>query len=201
LQGAVTWAFTFPGQPWFYGYRSLATHGVDKPVINIFRMLGMMERQRIAAESSGDLGIDALLKDSAQARPDIRAIATRNGSTIGILVWNYDDNSGSEPPAKVNLRISGLPENAGRVLITHYRIDNDHSNSCTLWKAMGSSQNPSADQIAKFKAAGQLQLLASPRWFTTRSGQVDLSFDLPRQAVSLVRIEWPSNVDWQADHK
>ncbi|HZT71069.1 MAG TPA: beta-xylosidase [Terriglobia bacterium] len=201
LQGAVTWAFTFPGQPWFYGYRSLATHGVDKPVMNIFRMLGLMERQRIAAESSGDSGIDALLKDSARARPDIRAIATRNGSTIGILVWNYGDNSDSVPPAKVNLRISGLPEDAGRVLITHYRIDNDHSNSCTLWKAMGSPQNPSADQIAKFKAAGQLQLLTSPRWFTARSGQVDLSFDLPRQAVSLVRVEWPSGVAWQAGHK
>src|SRR5207302_7568672 len=33
LIGAVTWAFEFENQPWFYGYRDLATNGVDKPVL------------------------------------------------------------------------------------------------------------------------------------------------------------------------
>ncbi len=42
LQGAVTWAFTFPGQPYFAGFRSLATHGIDKPLMNFFRMLGLL---------------------------------------------------------------------------------------------------------------------------------------------------------------
>jgi xylan 1,4-beta-xylosidase len=77
LQGAVTWAFAFPGQPWFYGYRSLATHEVDKPVMNAFRMFGLMERQRIVAESSGALGLELLLENSARERSDIRAIAAR----------------------------------------------------------------------------------------------------------------------------
>ncbi len=43
LLGAVTWAFEFEDQPWFRGFRDLATNGVDKPVLNVFRMFGMMQ--------------------------------------------------------------------------------------------------------------------------------------------------------------
>ena len=43
--GAVSWAFEFENQPWFYGFRDLATNGVDKPVLNVFRMFGMMTGQ------------------------------------------------------------------------------------------------------------------------------------------------------------
>ncbi len=41
--GAVSWSFEFENQPWFYGFRDLATNGVDKPVLNVFRMFGMMK--------------------------------------------------------------------------------------------------------------------------------------------------------------
>ena len=47
LLGAVTWAFEFENQPWFYGFRDLATNGVDKPVLNVFRMFGMMKGKRV----------------------------------------------------------------------------------------------------------------------------------------------------------
>ena len=57
LQGILTWAFEFEDQPYFAGFRDLATNGVDKPVLNLFRMLGMMGNQRIAAVSGAvDVG-------------------------------------------------------------------------------------------------------------------------------------------------
>ncbi|MEO8078026.1 MAG: beta-xylosidase, partial [Acidobacteriota bacterium] len=34
LRGSVTWAFEFEGQPYFAGFRDLATNGIDKPVLN-----------------------------------------------------------------------------------------------------------------------------------------------------------------------
>ena len=37
---SVTWAFEFEDQPYFAGFRDLATNGIDKPVLNVFRMLG-----------------------------------------------------------------------------------------------------------------------------------------------------------------
>jgi xylan 1,4-beta-xylosidase len=42
FKGAVSWSFEFENQPWFFGFRDLATNGVDKPVLNIFRMFGKM---------------------------------------------------------------------------------------------------------------------------------------------------------------
>jgi len=31
LMGVVTWSFEFEAQPYFEGYRELATNGIDKP--------------------------------------------------------------------------------------------------------------------------------------------------------------------------
>ncbi len=45
LQGILTWAFEFEGQPYFHGYRTLATNGIDKPVLNVFRNDGLNARR------------------------------------------------------------------------------------------------------------------------------------------------------------
>ena len=76
------------------------------------------------------------------------------------------------------------------MLVRHYRIDRDHSNAYTVWKEMGSPQNPTPEQYARLEAAGQLQLLTSPEWIGAKDGQVELSATLPRQAVSLIQVSW-----------
>jgi xylan 1,4-beta-xylosidase len=190
LQGYVTWAFTFPGYPYFYGYRSLATHGIDKPVLNAFRMFGMLQEQRVEATSSGRLSLDALLENSARSRPDIGVIATRGGHSASILVWNYDDNAAVAPPAKIDIEVAGLPGRATQVLTAQYRIDDEHSDSYAVWKAMGSPQHPTPEQTERLKSAGQLQLLSSPAWQQARTGTMGLSLTLPRQGLSLIRLRW-----------
>lgn len=52
IEGSVMWAFLFEGQPYFEGFRDLATNGIDKPVLNAFRMLGMLGGQWLEATSS-----------------------------------------------------------------------------------------------------------------------------------------------------
>ena len=42
LEGALTWAFTFEDQPWFAGFRQIATNGVPMAVFNVFRMYSLM---------------------------------------------------------------------------------------------------------------------------------------------------------------
>ncbi|HEX2853889.1 MAG TPA: beta-xylosidase [Opitutaceae bacterium] len=42
FEGALTWAFEFEDQPYFAGFRALATNGVDLPVLNVFRMFSKM---------------------------------------------------------------------------------------------------------------------------------------------------------------
>lgn len=190
LQGSVTWAFTFPGQPYFYGYRSLSTHGIDKPILNAFRMFGMLQGERVVTESSGEIALDDLLKNSARATPDVRAIATRGKSGVRILLWNYDDDALNAAPAAVHLSIIDLPRAATRIRVTHYRIDQEHSDAFTSWKAMGSPQSPTAAQLTKLKAAGQLQLLTTPEWVSAHGRKAELSFSLPREGVSLIHIDW-----------
>ena len=38
---------------YFAGFRSLATNGIDKPVLNVFRMFSMMSGDRLPATSDG----------------------------------------------------------------------------------------------------------------------------------------------------
>jgi xylan 1,4-beta-xylosidase len=86
--------------------------------------------------------------------------------------------------------IAGIPSGIKKVLLEHYRIDDTHSNSYTVWKAMGSVQTPTPEQYARLKEAGQLELLSSPQWLDVGNGKVTIGTDLPRQATSLMRIKW-----------
>jgi xylan 1,4-beta-xylosidase len=190
MEGMLTWAFEFEDQPYFDGLRTLATNGIDKPVLNVFRMLGMMRGDRVKVESSGAVDVDTIVETGVRQKPDIDALATRSDRDIAILAWNYHDDDVPGPPAPVRIGLSGIPAAAERVLLAHYRIDQDHSNAYTVWKQMGSPQNPTAEQYAKLEAAGQLQLLDSPQWIVPQGGRIDVTFVLPRQGVSLIRLTW-----------
>jgi xylan 1,4-beta-xylosidase len=76
------------------------------------------------------------------------------------------------------------------VLLQHYRIDETHSNSYTVWKKMGSPQPPTPEQYTQLRAAGQLQLLDSPEWLDVSDGKVTIATPLPRQATSLMHLKW-----------
>jgi xylan 1,4-beta-xylosidase len=190
LQGTVTWAFTFPGQPVFAGFRALTTDGIDLPVLDLFRMLGLMQGERVASTSSGALALDDILRRSVRARPDVNAIAARDANALAVLVWNYDDKSAPGASAEVKLTVNELPEAVRHALLEHYRIDRDHSNSYMEWRETGSPRHPSPAQHAVLKAAGQLQLFEPPRWLAIKRGAVSLSFTEPAQSVSLLRLTW-----------
>ena len=175
IEGMLTWAFEFEDQPYFDGFRTLATNGIDKPVLNLFRMAGLMRGDRVATESGG---------------PDVDALAVRSDRGISVLAWNYHDEDVPAPDADVRLEIAGVPGGVTRVLLRHYRIDEVHSNAWSAWKAMGSPQHPTAAQYAQLEAAGQLQLADSPRFVEVRGGAANPEFALPRQGVSLIELSW-----------
>ena len=190
LIGAVTWAFEFENQPWFRGFRDLATNGVDKPVLNVFRMFGQMEGNRVPVISSSVHNFISVRDSSVRkSDPDINGIAAANNRSASVMVWNYHDkNDLNVPAAPVTVSVKSIPSQM--VLLTHYRIDQEHSNSFTAWQKMGSPQSPTPAQIAELERAGQLQLLGSPEWIKTNNGEALIQFDLPRQGVSLVRLSW-----------
>jgi xylan 1,4-beta-xylosidase len=190
IEGMLTWAFEFEDQPWFDGFRSLATNGVDKPVLNVFRMAGLMRGDRVKVESSSAVSLETILKEGVRGKPDVNALATRAEREMAVMIWNYHDDDLPAPDSPVRLTAGGIPANVKRALVRHYRIDQEHSNAYTLWKRMGSPQSPTPEQYAQLEAAGQLSLFTSPEWASVKGGQIELGFSLPRQAVSLIQVSW-----------
>jgi xylan 1,4-beta-xylosidase len=188
LMGAVTWAFEFEDQPYFYGFRDLSTNGLAKPVLNVFRMLGQMGGDRVAVNSSGALPLAAVRDTGVRERPDVNALASRQARSIAVLVWNYHDDDKAAPDAPIDLTISGVQ--GSRVRVTHHRVDRELSNSYEAWKKMGSPQPPSTQQYAQLEKISQLQELEPARQAAVKDGAVSLSFTLPRQGVSLVKVSW-----------
>ena len=189
LVGAVNWSFEFENQPWFAGFRSLATNGVDKPVLNVFRMLGMMSGNRVGV--SGDLRYNfKTICDSGAGgeQTDINALARKNKNVVTVLLWNYHDLDIQDTGSPVVLNIRGIP--AEKATVTHYRIDNEHSNSYEVWKKMGSPQNPTADQIGRLEKGGQLEMLSKPSETGIKDSVATVRMQLPRQAVSLVQVSY-----------
>jgi xylan 1,4-beta-xylosidase len=190
LIAMLSWSFEFENKNYFEGFRTLATNGVDKPILNLLRMAGLMSGERVATTSSGQAPLGDLVKTGVRQAPDVDAFATNADREATVMVWNYHDDDVPAPDAEVRVTVTGIPAGVKRVLLEHYRIDDTHSNSYTAWKTMGSPQSPTPEQYAQLKQAGQLELLTSPAWLDVDHGTVTIETSLPRQAVSLLHIKW-----------
>lgn len=188
FEGALTWAFTFEDQPYFAGFRQLASRGIDLPVLNVFRMFSKMSGHRIEAESDGAIALDEIVKKGVRDRPDVAALASLDGKRLAVMVWHYHDDDVAGPDARTTLRLKGLP--AGSARVTEYRIDGTHSNAYTVWKGMGSPQSPTPDQIKTLVKAGGLERMPARPRLKVENGEAVLTTVLPRQAVSLITLEW-----------
>lgn len=190
LRAMLTWAFEFENSNYFEGFRTLSTRGIDKPILNLFRMVGLMQGDRVWTASSGAVPLEQLLSTGARSTPDVDALATRSTRGAAVLVWNYEDADTPAAAAPVEIAIAGIPAGVTRVLLQRFRIDATHSNAYTEWKSMGSPDAPTADQIAKLKAAGQLEALTSPEWLDVHDGKLLMRSELPRQGVELLQLSW-----------
>jgi xylan 1,4-beta-xylosidase len=190
LISMLSWSFEFEDKDYFEGFRSLATNGVDKPVLNVFRMFGLMSGNRVKTFSTGEVPLNTLLSTGVRQDPDVDAFATRDPHDAAVLVWNYHDVNQPAPATPTTITIHGIPAGVHRVLLQHYRIDDKHSNAYTVWLHMGSPQHPTSQQYADLQADGQLQLLTSPRWLDVQNGQVQVSTEMPRDGVSLLHLKW-----------
>ena len=190
LLSMLSWSFEFEDRDYFEGFRSLATNGIDKPVLNVFRMFALMNGTRVATSSTGKVPLDTLVATGVRASSDVDAFATKSANEGAVLLWNYHDVDGAAPAVPTSVTINGLPAGVHRVLLHHYRLDDTHSNSYTVWKAMGSPQHPTTKQYAALQAAAGLELLDSPQWADVVNGQLEVKTEMPRQSVSLIHLNW-----------
>ena len=186
--GAVSWSFEFEDQPWFYGFRDLATNGVDKPVLNVFRMFGMMQGQRLEVSGNKMYPVLSVRDSSVRNGNDVGGLAATITGNCTVMTWNYHDDDSSTTPEQVAVKVSNLP--AKKVTVTQYRVDQEHSNAYEVWKQMGSPQHPTKTQVTQLEKAGMLEILGKPIKMEVKDGLLNYNLLLPAQAVALLKMEW-----------
>ncbi len=188
LAGAVSWSFEFENQPWFGGFRDLATNGVDKPVLNVFRMFGMMKGNMLEVNNSNSLSLQSIMDSSVRGKSYVDALSTIDAHNMYIMLWNYHDDENKKNDAHVNLMLKNIP--AKNITLSSYLVDEDHSNAYTLWKKMGSPQNVSPDQFFRLQQGGRLQENIKAKRLNAVKGTFNYELVLQGQAVTLLKLTW-----------
>ncbi len=190
LVGALSWSFTFEDQPYFAGFRQLSSNGLAMPVLNVLRMMSKMDGERISALSSHAVPLDEIISKGVRGSPDVAALASRNDKQVAIMVWHYHDDDLAGPDASIELKVSGLAGTVKSAKVSHYRVDQFHSNSYDAWRRMGSPVAPGRKQYADLETASNLATLGDADQMVFDHGNGQMLFKLPRQGVSLVILEY-----------
>ncbi len=167
----------------FHGGFGLLTVGnLRKPRFWGIAMLEMLGEDELEASLSGDGG-GSLVEAWASRDGDGRiAIAAWNG-TLDQTKTGGDPNLGRD----VTLTIEGVPP--GRYTTRHRRLDLEHSNIAARWDARGGGDWPDEAGWAALRQADRLEELEPDRSVEMgASGRLELAFDLPMPAISLVEL-------------
>ena len=187
----LSWAFMFVAERCFEGTRAFSTQGIDKAILNLFRMYAQMGDLEVFFESTGTqdpLGYtDA---NGIDAEPDVSGFATLDGTNqVNVLVYCHHDDWDRTGTVPVTLNIANIPFNAKMATVTHYRVDAAHSNAYAEWVNQGKPMYPSDEQYAAMKAVDGLETLKSAGDVEVMVGGIRLDFEMPVHAVSLVVVQ------------
>jgi xylan 1,4-beta-xylosidase len=152
--------------------------GVRKAAFNAFKMLNYLGPHRLmSGGGTGSDGVDAMATTSA------------SGDEVQILVYNFFATLNTTGSDDVTVTVSNLPAAlAGKeVFVTHFRVDETHSNPYSVWVNQASPTSPTEDQWRAMRQAQHLALL-QPVSKAAVSSTFSTSFTLPRQAGSLLVV-------------
>jgi xylan 1,4-beta-xylosidase len=186
----LAWAFMFEGERCFEGTRTFSTQGIDKAVLNVFKLYAKLGAQRVSLVSSRGLDPNSY-KDywGTGEGAEINGWATLTGTkSLEALVYCHEDTWETETSYPIEFAAEKIPF-AGPYRITHYRIDKNHSNAYAEWVRQGRPDFPAGGQYDAIKAKDGLELVEPVRTVVPIDGKVKLSFELPVKSVSLIVIE------------
>jgi len=166
----------------FHGGFGLLTIGnLRKPRFWAVAILERLGEEELACEIEGDGGgslVDAWASCDADGRV---AIATWNGT----LDRTKADGEGVLDRS-VTLDIGGLRR--ADYELRHHRVDVDHSNIVRIWEQLGRPDWPDDAGWQRLHAADRLDALELPRRVRSTEGRLELAFELPMPAVSLIEL-------------
>lgn len=188
LEGVLSWSFEFENQPWFAGYRQLATNGVMLPVLNVFRLFADLGPDQVQAASSAQVPLETVMTDGVRADADVGVLATRYpDGGVRVLLWNYHDDDVPGDAAVIRMQVKGMPANRDDWL---FRVDGSHANAFAAWQAMGSPQSPSATQYAELEKASEITP-ERPTLISRKGRAAIYEIVVPRQGVVLFSTAAP----------
>ncbi len=186
----LTWAFMFVGERCFEGTRAFSTQGIDKPILNLFRMYARMGQREVLFESTAakDPLTYANLCDHGE-EPDVSGFATLSGNeSLEVLIYNHHDDWDVGGEYEIDLEIENLPFEESALVLKHYRIDQSHSNAYAEWMRQGKPMYPAPGQRAAIKSRAGLELLGPPQKIVCDGSKLTLNFELPVHGISLLIV-------------
>ncbi|MGI8456545.1 MAG: GH39 family glycosyl hydrolase [Propionibacteriaceae bacterium] len=191
VEQATSWSFYFEGERYFEGTRSFITAGgVEKPLLNAYRMLALLGRDRLSATSDAAWDVAELdTTDGSSMREEVDVLAARaDDGTVAVLVWRHVDDQyqTSDHDTVVRITVDNLPH--ASLSLSHLRIDGEHSNAYTWWRGLGGPQDPTADELEQIVAHQGLEQQEPARQVQVIDGRLSLEITLPLPAASLLLL-------------
>ncbi|WP_432511514.1 GH39 family glycosyl hydrolase [Kineococcus sp. SYSU DK001] len=191
VEQATSWSFYFEGERYFEGTRAFLTAGgVEKPLLNAYRMVSRLGGRRLDATSTAMSPVEDLdAGDGRSMREEVDVLASTDAAgRVTVLVWRHTDDQyrTDDGPVAVDLRVEGLTGTAYSV--SHHRIDATRSNAHTVWVGQGRPQNPTAEQVAAMKERQGLEELEPARTVEV-DGTFSAVVELPLPSVSMLVLE------------
>jgi xylan 1,4-beta-xylosidase len=165
------------------GFGLLSVGNLRKPRWWALWMLEQLQPDRLRTIIDGDGAGDM-----------VNAVATRDDAgNVGLVVWNGTvDVSKAGGHAlldrHIELTLNGMPSDRCRV--RHRRLDECHSNLNATWARMSDGRAwPDAAAWAALREADRLEDLESAREVEATGGELQMQFELPMPAVSLIEFQ------------
>ncbi len=134
------------------------------------------------------MALARILSDGVRGAPDVGVLATRaENGRVDILLWHYQDDDVTGPPADVHLALTGVASGLERRAHV-WCVDRENGDAFTAWKGMGSPPAPTKQEIDRLVSASRMvarSLHVGPR---SHNGSVSLQRRLHLQSVELIEL-------------
>jgi xylan 1,4-beta-xylosidase len=166
------------------GFGLLTVGNLRKPRWWALALLDRLGDEQVAAAASGDGGGGL-----------VSALAARRGDgELGVLVWNSSLDQSRIPAdpllaRDVTVRVDGLA--AGSVSVTHWRVDEEHSNVFAAWRDLGGAERdwPRDDEWDLLRESDRLDEAEPARTVEVGpDGRLELTFRLPQPGISYLAL-------------
>lgn len=182
----LAWAFLFVSERCFEGTRTFATQGILKPIFNLFRIYAKLGNEVLSLKSSGELIASLPNKIEGSLISGIATVSEDN--SIQIMIFNHHDDWENKNENEVEIKVENLnPETF--LKLTHYRVDENHSNAYLEWVKQGKPRYPSKDQYETIKSQDKLKIIETITLQTNQDGTLNIHFNMPVHAISLILLE------------